>query len=66
MPQAPRGNVVTNGSILNAPLCFRFSGARDTEVEKVGVRTCAATPYLEKSSNGLLPSGNTVRVQVVR
>lgn len=66
VPQAPRGNVVTNGSILNAPLCFRFSGARDTEVEKVGVRTCAATPYLEKSSNGLLPSGNTVRVQVVR
>lgn len=66
IPRAPYGNVVTNGAILNAPLCFRFSGARDTEVEKVDVRTCAATPYLEKSSNGLLPSGNTVRVQVVR
>ena len=66
IPRAPQGNMVANGTVPNAAVCFRFSGASETEIEKVGVRACAATPYLEKSSNGFVPAGNAVRVQVLR
>jgi len=54
----PHDNLVSNGSILNASVCFVFSGAYDNTATKVAANGC--TPKVENVSCGLTPTGNTV------
>lgn len=62
----PNHNDVVGGSVLLATKCFRFSGASYNDVGDVSVRACESRPYEEKTYGTAVPTGNRVKVNVVK
>jgi len=56
----PHDNQVSNGSILNASVCFVFSGAYNNLATQVEANGC--TPQVDSASCGRDATGNTVQL----
>jgi hypothetical protein len=56
----PHDNQVRNGSILDAQVCFIFSGAYDNRASSVVANGC--TPVVSSTVGGRAPTGNTVQL----